>query len=63
MAAQDQALPKQWKKMHIEKQSEASLCRMFNEKEETIFHILSECPTLAQSEYKKCPGKVAQLFH
>ena len=40
-----------------------SLCRICNEKEKTIFHILSECPKLAQSEYKKCHDKVAQLVH
>ena len=63
MAAQDQALPTRWKKVHIEKQGGTSLCRMCNEKEETIFHILSECPKLAQSEYKKRHDKVAQLVH
>ena len=62
-AAQDQALPTRWKKVHIEKQGGTPLCRMCNEKEETIFHILSECQKLAQTEYKKRHDKVAQLVH
>ena len=39
------------------------MCRMCNEREETIFHILSECQKLAQTEYKKRHDKVAQLVH
>ena len=62
-AAQDQALPTRWKKVHIEKQGGTSMCRMCNEREETIFHILSECQKLAQTEYKKRHDKVAQLVH
>ena len=51
------------KKVHIEKQGGTPLCRMCNEKEESIFHILSECQKLAQTEYKKRHDKVAQLVH
>ena len=62
-AAQDQALPTRWKKVHIEKQGGTSACRMCNGREETIFHILSECEKMAQTEYKKRHDKVAQLVH
>ena len=62
-AAQDQALPTRWKKVRIEKQPGTALCRMCNEREETTFHILSECSKLAQNEYKKRHDKVAQLVH
>ena len=60
-AAQDQALPTRWRKVNIEKQAGTSLCRMCNERDETIFHILSECSKIAQTEYKKRHDKVAQL--
>jgi hypothetical protein len=63
MAAQDQALPTRWKKVHIEKQGGTAMCRMCNEREETVFHILSECPKMAQTEYRKRHDKVAQLIH
>ena len=62
-AAQDQALPTRWRKVNIEKQTGTSKCRMCNEKDETIFHILSECSKLAQGEYRKRHDKVAQIVH
>ncbi|XP_069991778.1 uncharacterized protein [Penaeus vannamei] len=64
-AAQDQALATRRRKVRMEKQSGTSLCRMCNERDETTFHILSECSKIAQSEYKKRRrrrhGKLAQL--
>ena len=40
------------KKVHLEKQGGTPLCRMCDEKEKSIFHILSECQKLAQTEYR-----------
>ena len=62
-AAQDQALATRWRKVKIEKVEGSALCRMCNQKDETVFHILSECSKLAQSEYKKRHDKVAQIVH
>ena len=62
-AAQDQALPTRWRKVHIEKQAGTPMCRMCDQREETIFHILSECSKLAQSDYRKRHDKVAQNVH
>ena len=62
-AAQDQALPTRWRKVNIEKQGGTAKCRMCNERDETIFHILSECSKLAQSDYRKRHDKVAQNVH
>ena len=62
-AAQDQALPTRWRKVNIEKQSGTPLCRMCNERDETVFHILCECSKMAQTDYKKRHDKVAQLVH
>jgi len=36
---------------------------MCNERDETTFHILSECSRIAQTEYKKRHDKLAQLVH
>ena len=62
-AAQDQALPTRWRKKHIEKQIETSLCRLCGEREETTFHILSECGKIAPTEYKKRHDGVAKIVH
>ena len=62
-AAQDQALPTIWRKVNIEKHMATLKCRMCNEKDETIFHILSEISDLVQSEYRKKHDKVAQIIH
>ncbi|XP_069971364.1 uncharacterized protein [Penaeus vannamei] len=62
-AAQDQALPTRWRKVKIEKQSGTSLCRVYNERDETTFHILSKCSKIAQTEYKRRHDKLAQLVH
>ena len=41
------------------------MCRMCDQREETIyvFHILSECSKLAQSDYRKIHDKVSQNLH
>ena len=49
-AAQDhQALPTRWRKVNIEKQPGTPLCRMCNKGDETVFHILCECPKMIGS--------------
>jgi hypothetical protein len=62
-AAQDQALPTRNRKYRIEKTGESPMCRMCMEREKTTMHILSECPKLAQSEYKKRHDKVGTMIH
>ena len=52
-AAQDQALPTRLRKVNIEKQSGTAKYRMCNERDGRIFHILSECSKVAQSDYRK----------
>lgn len=63
MAAQDQALATRNYKVTILKEQGSKKCRMCNERDETIMHILSECPKLAQTEYKKRHDKVATMVH
>ena len=38
-------------------------CRKWNQKDETINHIASECPALAQNQYKKRHDTVARVVH
>jgi hypothetical protein len=51
MAAQDQAIHTNYFKKKNLKQETESRCRLCNEYEETIDHIISGCPTLAKNEY------------
>ena len=60
-SAQDQAL--RTIKYKIDKTGETPLCRVCKEKPETVRHIVSACPKLAQKEYKKRHDKVALRIH
>ena len=52
LAAQDQAIRTNAIKVAIDKQDISPLCRMCKERGETIAHVISACPKLAQNEYK-----------
>ena len=45
------------------KKVEGPLCRMCNEKGETVQHIVSECKKLAQRECKRRHDNVAKFVH
>ena len=49
MAAQDQAINTNWYSHHILKNSSSDKCRLWNEHPETIEHITTGCPKVAQS--------------
>ena len=53
LAAQEQAIRTNNIKAKIDKTQNDSKCRMCKSSEETINHIISECPKLAQKEYKR----------
>ena len=60
MAAQEQALATNLMKARIYQTQEDSKCRMCRKVDGSINHIVSECPKLAQKEYKRrhdCVGK------
>ena len=61
--AQEQALRTNYVKFNIDKSVDSSLCRMCNQKGETINHILSECKMLAQKEYKGRHDNIARLVY
>ena len=63
MAAQSQSLRTNAIKARIDKSREDAKCRMCNEKEETIHHIVSGCSNLAQKEYKRRHDCVARALH
>ena len=62
-AAQEQALRTNYVKHKIDKTSENPLCRMCNERGETVQHIICECKKLAQREYKRRHDNIAKLVH
>ena len=62
-AAQEQALRTNYVKFNIDKSVDSPLCRMCNQKGETINHILSECKMLAEKEYKRTHDNIARLVH
>ena len=64
IAAQDQALRTNYIKHKIDKVPGSSpLCRMCRNHNETIDHILSACPKLAQTEYKARHDRIAAALH
>ena len=60
-AAQEQALRTNYVKFN--KSLDSPLCRMCNQKGETINHILGECKMLTQKEYKRRYDNIARLVH
>ena len=63
MAAQDQALRTRYIQRAIDGTNISPKCRKCNQKDETINHIASECPALAQNQYKKRHDTVARAVH
>ena len=63
IAAQDQALRTNYVKHKIDKDPSSPLCRLCHTFNETVDHITSCCPKLAQSEYKSRHDKVAATIH
>ena len=63
MAAENQSLRTNAVKAKIDRSQNDSLCRMCRQKEETVSHLLCECPKLAQKEYKQRHDGVAKALH
>ena len=62
-AAQDQALQTRKIRADIRHERISPRCRRCGEKDETINHIASECPRLAQGAYKRRHDTVARALH
>ena len=52
MAAQNSTIRTNHIKARIDKKKQNSKCRLCNDRDETINHIISKCSKLAQKEYK-----------
>ena len=63
IAAQDQALRTNWIKKNIDKQNISEKCRMCGERDESVSHIIAECATIAQTDYKERHDNVARIIH
>lgn len=63
MAAQDQALPVNAIKAKIQGKNVEPVCRMCKTNMETISHVISGCPKLAQTDYKKRHDRLATTVH
>ena len=59
-AAQQQALRTNVIKAKIEKQPVSPKCSLCGTKEETVMHLVSGCPKLAQKQYKRRHNNVAR---
>ena len=58
---QEQAIRTSYVKYHIDKSVKSPSCRLCGKTDETINHIVTECPKLAQTEYKRRHGNVARM--
>ena len=63
IAAQNNAIRTNQIKARIDKTQQNSKCRLCNDRDETINHIISECSKLAQKEYKTSHDKVSKVIH
>ena len=63
MAAQDQALRTRYIQRAIDGTTISPKCRKCYQKDEITNHIASECPALAQNQYKKRHDKGARAVH
>ena len=62
-AAQEQAIRKNAMKAKIDKTQAESKCRLRGKVYETVRHIVRECPTLVQSEYKRRHDSMGRKVH
>ena len=63
IAAQDQSLNTRNYQANIIKSSSNPKCRLYDDKTETIDHIVAGCSVLAATEYKSRHDRIGQYFH
>ena len=63
MTAQSQSLRTNAIKTKIDKTESAHSCRLCKKSDKTVNYLLSECPKLAQTEYKRRHDNVAKGIH
>ena len=62
-SAQKQFMQTNYIKYSIDKTGKSPLYRMYGTRNETIFHIVSECGKIAQKEYKQRHDSVGKYVH
>ena len=63
IAAQNNAVRTYQIKARIDKTQQNSKCRLCGDRDETIYHIISECSKSAQRKYKTRHGWVGKVIH
>ena len=63
IAAHDNAIRTNHIKARIDKTQQNSKCTLCGDRDETIYHIISECSKLAQNEYKARHDWVGKVIH
>ena len=63
MVAQEQAIRANAIKAKIDKSQAESKCRLCGKVDETVRHMVCECPMLAQREYKRRHDSVGRKIH
>ena len=63
MAAQNSAIKTNHIKARINKMQQNSKCRLCDDRDKTINHIISKCSKLAQKEYKVRHDWVGKVIH
>ena len=63
IAAQNNAIRTNFIKARKDKTQQNSKCRLCGDRDETIYHIISECSKVAQKEYKTRHDWVGKVIH
>ena len=63
MAAQNSAIRTNHINARIDKTQQNNKCRLCDDRDETLNHIISECSKLAQKEYKARHDRVGKVIH
>ena len=63
IAAQNNAIRTNHIRARIDKTQQNSKCRLCDDRDETINHMISECSKLAQKEYKTRHDWVYKVIH
>ena len=62
-AAENNSIKKNYIKVQIDITQQNSKNRLYEERDETIYYIVSECSNLAQKEYKHIHDWVRKVIH
>ena len=63
LAAHGQALRTNYVKFSIKHSCVSPKCRMCDDKDETVWHVIGECSKLAGTEYKRRHDNLARIIH